>query len=422
MDDMRFDGLRFMPKTRALFDHEFTQARANGGACTDTRLGLFTGTYIKNHPWFWTTTKHGGFDAARTWGPWLQAAGYETGMFGEFITTDVWTDGIQDGWDVWRTYFANPHQPYGFLIDAGETPVDPISPAGRNLDYLMNELITFATSANEPWFASWNPQHPHTVTATGELHPKPEHADRFSGLEWPVDRDQDVTGKPQWIQELDPVSREEELDIQRAARGQAQVLAGVDDAIEDLFATLDAANLLDDTVIFFSSDQGVHYGEHRWGAALGVPAAVQKQTLYEPVVRVPLLAHGPGFPAGSTTVPVSQVDITATVVGIAGATPTHDLDGLDLRTIAASPDSYDDRTVLLQARTFFTPSPDYDALVTGPQHPSYPSRKLARLETGEYEMYDLHTDPGELENVAHDPLRRSERDALEAELDAFLYE
>ena len=164
----------------------------------------------------------------------------------------------------------------------------------------------------------------------------------------------------------------------------------------------------------------MHYGEHRWGSAYDVPAAVQKQTLYEPVVRVPLLAHGPDFQPGTTRVPVSQCDITATVVAIAGASATHHMDGADLRDIADHPNYYRGRVRLLQAKTLYTPSPDYDGVVTGPDHPDYPSLKFARLDTGESEFYDLRSDPGELVNLADDPARADERQALETVLDAIL--
>lgn len=118
LDDMRADGLAFMPKTLARFAHRFDQARANGGACTDTRLGLFSGTYTRNHPWDWRATARD-HDAGRTWGPWLQAAGYRTGLFGEYITTDVWKAGIEPGWDVWRSYYAEAHHEWGFVVDEG---------------------------------------------------------------------------------------------------------------------------------------------------------------------------------------------------------------------------------------------------------------------------------------------------------------
>lgn len=281
-------------------------------------------------------------------------------------------------------------------------------------------MIDFLEDGPGPKFALWAPQHPHTVTDTGALEPLPEHRDKWLDLPSPVPVDEDVSDKPEWIRSLPPVTAAEEADIRRAQREQAQVLSGVDDAVERIFVALESTGRLDSTLVFFSSDQGVHYGEHRWGAALGVPAAVQKGTLYEPVVRVPLLAAGPGFEPGETDVPTSQVDITATVLSAAGATASHSVDGLDLRLIAAEPGAYADRSVLLQARVVFTVAQDYDAVVTGPRHPVVPSHKFARLATGEIELYDLEMDPGEFVNLADDPGAAEKRRWLEDELDRLL--
>ncbi|MEZ5247289.1 MAG: sulfatase-like hydrolase/transferase [Acidimicrobiales bacterium] len=402
LDDMREDGLAFMPKTMARFNHRFTQSRANGGACTDTRLGLFTGTNLKNHPWPWhlTALRH---DAAKTWGPWMQAAGYRTGHFGKYITSIHWSTGIQPGWDTWATYTANGHDEFTFEVDEGLVPPQPYAPGGRNLDYMIDALIGFATAGGGPWFATWNPQHPHTITETGELQPRPEHTGLWTDLPSPVPVDEDVTGKPAWIQALPPITPEIRADIERAQMQQAQVLTGVDDAIEQFFVALEQSGQLDNTIVILSSDQGVHYGEHRFGAAFGVPAAVQKVTLYEPVVRTPLLVTGPGFPPGQTSVPVTQADITTTVVGVAGAVPSHQLDGIDLRLVRQFAPVFANRSVLLQARTFFEPWPGHDSVVTGPDHPSLPSMKFGRLDSGEMELYDLAADPGEFVNLAGNP-------------------
>lgn len=403
LDDMREDGLAFMPKTMARFDHRFTQSRANGGACTDTRLGLFSGRNLKNHPWNWwqTPTQH---DAAQTWGPWMQAAGYRTGLFGEYISVVHWNQGIEPGWDTWTTYTANGHDEFIFEVEEGLTPPQPFQPGGRNLDYMRDELISFVTTlGGGPWFASWNPQHPHTITDTGELQPRPEHTGLWTNLPSPVPVNEDVTGKPAWIQALPPITPAQVADIERAQMQQAQVLTGVDDAIEDFFVALENSGQLDNTIVILSSDQGVHYGEHRFGAAFGVPAAVQKQTLYEPVVRTPLLVTGPGFPAGETSVPVTQADITTTVVGVAGATPSHALDGIDLRLVHENAAPLASRSTLLQARPLFAPWPGHDTVVTGPNHPGVPSMKFGRLTSGEKELYDLAVDPGEFVNLADDP-------------------
>ncbi len=416
LDDMREDGLDYMPKTMARFDHRFTEARANGGSCIDTRLGLFSGTNMKNHPWPWTAT-HTEVDASRTWGPWMHDAGYRTGLFGEYITTIDWTTGIENGWDTWKTYFANGHDEFTYEIDEGLTPPVPVAPAARNLDYMTTALIDFASeNGSEPWFASWNPQHPHTITETGELQPKPEHLGLWTDLPSPVPVDEDVTGKPAWIQALPPIGPAEIADIERAQMQQAQVLSGVDDAIENFFVALETLGVLQDTVVLLSSDQGVHYGEHRFGAAFGVPAAVQKVTLYEPVVKIPLLATGPGFPPGATSVPVNQTDITATVVAIAGAETSHDLDGMDLRFVIQHADGLKWRSTLLQAVQFFTTWPGHDTVVTGPEHPSMPAMKLGLLHSGERELYDLANDPGEFVNLAGDAAWA----AIEAEMLALL--
>lgn len=419
LDDMRLDGLDFMPRSRAHFDHEFTQARANGGACTDTRMGLFTGTYILNHPWnVWRTQTDR--DPAKTWGSWMHSAGYRTGMFGKYISTEGWQFGAEEGWDVWRSYVRFAHSDEGFEIDLGTTPLEPVTPEGRNLDYMVDELIEFSlTSTDRPFFASWNPQHPH-VNTEGWFNIPLERVDAWPDLPSPVPVDEDITGKPAWVRALDPITPQMEADLRRAYRGQAQALSGVDDAIDRLFIALRNAGRLDDTIVVLSSDQGVHYGEHRWGSAYGVTPGVQKGTLYEPVVRVPMLATGPGFAPGVTTAPATQADITAMAVAVAGAIPSHELDGIDLRAIADNPEAHSQRVLLLQSVVPFSPVPDHESVVTGPEHAEFPLTKLGRLTTGEVEVYDLVADPGEFINLADEPEHRATRDALESILDEIL--
>src|SRR5690606_27420373 len=123
----------------------------------------------------------------------------------------------------------------------------------------------------------------------------------------------DVTGKPPWVQQTPPVTYQDAVEIRRAARNMAKTLRDVDDMLVDVFNALDALGELDDLTAFFLSDQGVHLGEHRWGVALGVPAATQKQTAYEPTVKLPLRARGPAFPPGRSHTCCTQADVTATI-------------------------------------------------------------------------------------------------------------
>jgi arylsulfatase A-like enzyme len=123
--------------------------------------------------------------------------------------------------------------------------------------------------------------------------------------------------------------------------------------------------------------------------------------------------RGPGFSSGIDDNPTQHQDIAATMAAIASVTPgVSPLDGIDLRTTDP------DRELLHQlgdaTGTGAAGRPIAEGITTK-------TRKLFRYdETGadEFEMYDLDTDPTELLNVANDAGRLTERNALEAALDA----
>jgi N-acetylglucosamine-6-sulfatase len=66
----------------------------------------------------------------------------------------------------------------------------------------------------------------------------------------------------------------------------------LDEMIGHLMETLKESEELDNTYIFFTSDNGYHMGQHRLTAG--------KWTAYEEDARVPLIVHGPGEPKGRT--------------------------------------------------------------------------------------------------------------------------
>jgi arylsulfatase A-like enzyme len=421
-DDMRADLLPFMPKTLGLFSHRFTNCRVNGPKCEPARIGFVKGQNWDDHGWATRgMIPNGDVD---TLGKWVSDANYHCAAFGKYVASlGGLAKPAQPGWHHWRVLDDGKDQAeFGFGVFDG---VAHVAPPGRQIDYLTNELVAYLSNVTGPFFAWWCPTTPHVFTATGASTPKPAHVLKWSWVQWPVDVAEDVTTKPQWIRNLPPLTHESRLNIQRWVRNQIRELSALDDAIEAIFATLRARNLLDDTIVLFTSDNGVHFGEHRFGTV----SAVFKNTLYDPSLRVPLLAHGPGFPPGTTTVPTTHQDITATVVAVTGATPTLGAQvGIDLREIVSSSATYADRVLLhqwSQANPYLVGTPGFDCVTTGPDHPTHPNRKFARLHVdaqgnGEREAYDLDVDPGEVRNWADEPGRRAERDELEAMLDALL--
>ena len=111
----------------------------------------------------------------------------------------------------------------------------------------------------------------------------------------------------------------EEL-VRRGRAGYYGLITYLDEKIGRLIETLEETGQLDNTVIVHTSDHGEMNGEHgMW----------RKSNFYEASARVPLQIVWPGhLPAGCwVDEVVSLVDLIATVVEIAGATPITPLDG-----------------------------------------------------------------------------------------------
>jgi arylsulfatase A-like enzyme len=106
-------------------------------------------------------------------------------------------------------------------------------------------------------------------------------------------------------------------------------LRQMDDAVGRVMARLREHGLEEDTLVFFFSDNG-----GPGGAADNTPFRGTKWTLWEGGIHVPFVAQWKGrIPAGRTLAqPVIQVDIAATALAAAGATPPPDwkLDGANL--------------------------------------------------------------------------------------------
>jgi arylsulfatase A-like enzyme len=157
--------------------------------------------------------------------------------------------------------------------------------------------------------------------------------------------------------------------------------------------------MLANTYIVFTSDNGYFNGEHR------IP--VGKHLLYEESLRVPLVIRGPGIPAGQTRAEmVSNLDLSATVVQLAGATPGRTLDGRSLAPLFAGDQPW--RTAMLMEGA--------DVLPLGGDETVYGYYSAVRSADYIYaehvnrqekhvgaEFYDLGADPYQLESRPDDP-------------------
>lgn len=96
-----------------------------------------------------------------------------------------------------------------------------------------------------------------------------------------------------------------------AFRRRWQTLLSVDDLVEKLVKRLDSTGELDNTYIFYTSDNGYHTGQ------FSLP--IDKRQLYEFDIKVPLLVRGPGIKPNQTSkMLVSNIDLGPTILDLAG--------------------------------------------------------------------------------------------------------
>ena len=119
--------------------------------------------------------------------------------------------------------------------------------------------------------------------------------------------DQSIRGARRLFkEEMTPEEAQREQDAYEAS------IAYLDDQLGRLFEQLEARGLLENTIVIVTSDHGEQFGEHS--------LFVHGNSLYRPVMWVPLLMVGPSrLPAGATVAErVNLRDLPATVVDLLG--------------------------------------------------------------------------------------------------------
>ena len=258
-----------------------------------------------------------------------------------------------------------------------------------------------------PWFLCASYSRPHSpFTAPGRYIRR--YRDRVPPAELPADF---PDGLDDYARRCFANEVGEELSAGQQLRAREAYYACVDfvdDCIGELMRGLDAAGLLDDTIVIYTSDHGEMAGHHGlWG----------KTVHFEPSVGVPLLMSGPGIAPGHARVahPVSLLDLFPTTCALAGLPIPADLDGVDLSPLLADPAGG-------AAPRRYAPSAYYAygnrvrGLTESRDPEPHQAMRLVRdrdwkyveIEGGRPVLFDMRGDPGETTNLAADP-RHAER-------------
>jgi arylsulfatase A-like enzyme len=90
--------------------------------------------------------------------------------------------------------------------------------------------------------------------------------------------------------------------------------------VDDIFVKLEEYGILDNTYVFYSSDNGFHIGQHRLQPG--------KSCGYEEDINIPLIVRGPGVAANYTTeIVTTHTDLAPTFFKLLGIPTRDDFDG-----------------------------------------------------------------------------------------------
>ena len=393
--------------------------------CCPSRATFLTGRYAHNHgvqfnfgPTAGSTGYHQ-LDHRSTIAVWLRRAGYKTALVGKYLNGYGIEDGVPEalpdareippGWTEWfaLTGGSDQYRTRYKLNENGDVRLYGYGPANYQTDVLASKAIDFIklrAPSPKPFFLWFTPTAPHGDAgrlpgATRDPTPALRHLGRYEGAQAPRTPnfdEEDVSDKPEFVQNQDRLTPEQLADIDIRHRGRTESLLSVDEAVGRIVARLRKTGDLRRTYIVFTSDNGLALGAHR---------LLFKEFLYEESLRVPLIVRGPKIPAGAVRDQlVTNVDLAPTILQLTKVRARLPLDGRTLVPKARNPATGAGRELLFE--NFFPPS-------TGIRRGDWVYIEHA---TGETELYDLASDPWQLQSRHASPAHAALRDQLAARL------
>jgi N-acetylglucosamine-6-sulfatase len=432
LDDLRADTLGYAghpyvktPQIDRIANEgvNFKNAFCTTSLCSPSRASLLSGVYAHKHG---VTNNFTEFPAAMNSFPKvLQQAGYATAYVGKYHMGEG-NDERRPGFDYFVThkgqgkYFGTEFNLNGERREVRPgyytTVVTDIA-----LDWLQRD------HAGKPWMMILGHKAPHSFYT-----PEPKYENAFADV--PVAYPESALGlddKPDWIKDrlrtwhgiYGPLfdwrkkfpddSPEAVKDFENMVHAYWGTILSIDDSVGRLRAWLEDSGQLDNTILVFVGDNGLLEGEH---------GMVDKRTMHEPSIRIPMAIRYPGLTSEPRVIEqqVLTIDMAPSLLELAGSPAMPRIDGRSwVRLVREGDPSW--RKSWFYYYNYekeFPYTPNVRGIRTEewkyihyPHGDGSPDRHLG-------ELYDLKQDPGERFNL----VRRVDYDATVQRLQTDLNE
>jgi arylsulfatase A-like enzyme len=413
IDALAADGVRF------------ANAFCTTSLCSPSRASILTGLSAHRHGVRNNFTELPA--ALPHWPGRLREQGYATGYVGKWHMGED-NDAPRPGFD----WFVS-HTGQGKYFDT-EWNVDGErreTPKGYYTTVVTDYALEWlkGRQAGQPWALCVGQKAPHSF-----YFPEPKYAHAFDDVRVPYPASAfQLDGKPDWIRQRLPTwhgiygplfdwrksfpdtSPEAVKDFENMVHAYWGTVLSVDDSVGRLVEFLKSTRQWENTLVVFMGDNGLLEGEH---------GMVDKRTMHEPSIRIPLIARGPGLPHGVVVEQhVLTVDVAPSLLDACGAPAIAGIDGRSWMKLATGTGDPGWRTEWLYEYNYekqfpYTPNirgirTDRWKFIRYPHGDGTPDRHLA-------ELYDLAADPEELLNLAADPAHAATQADLERRLAALL--
>ena len=385
----------------------FTQAYSGNTVCSPSRVSLFTGRdgrLMANNS---NTVELDKLDV--TFGHVLKHAGYDTALFGKYSIGSQMgvTDPLAMGFDTWFGMYSilEGHRQYPQILwrDGQKLRIEE-NEGGKKGAYAQrlftDEAIQYIKEDREnPFFVMLSYSSPHAELAAPEKFVTPYHGELpkkpYTGMS---------TGSPSdkyaWYYP-------EAVDHPHATL--AGMVTALDSYVGEIVNVLEDKGIADNTLIFFTSDNGPHDegGADPEFFKASAPYKGMKRDLYEGGIHVPMILSWPAAVKKARTddTPWAFADVLPTFADLSGVNlntvPRVKTNGLSIAPLLNDqPEPLPERTLYWE---FGKQAGDPNSGIVGEVFQAARRGKWKAVRYGldaPVELYDLETDPGETEELS----------------------